>query len=79
MKLSIEIQMSCGHISSGCKPALRVSDGTIPHQRLSSYQVLDWGPGSTRVLQAILVPVKITHHDTSMENSRVLPEEPIKV
>lgn len=35
--------------------ALRVSDGRIAHQRHSSYQVLDWGPGSTRVLQAILV------------------------
>lgn len=59
--------------------ALRVSDGRIPHQRHSSYQVLDWGPGSTRVLQAILVLVKITHQDTSTANSRVLPEEPIKV
>lgn len=56
-----------------------VSDGRNPHQRHSSYQVLDWGPGLTRVLQTILVLVKITPHDTSTANSRVLPEEHIKV
>lgn len=79
MKVLIEIQINCSHISSGCEPALCVSDGRIPHQRHSSYQVLEWVPGSTRVLQAILVLIKITHHDTSTANSRVLPEEHIKV
>lgn len=54
----IESQINCSHIPSCWKPALCVFDSRIRHQRHSSYQLLDWGPGTTRVSQAILVLVK---------------------
>lgn len=40
MKLLIEIQINCSHISSGCEPALLVYDSRIQHQRHLFNQVL---------------------------------------